>query len=103
MRKPPCFSIFFLPSPLGGEGSGVRGPELAETKTPSPLTPLPRGERGIRGGPLPSGRGDKRGSAAAAAGVVVDAVPFQQGVGRLGDVVQRARPGVQVDLLGGAE
>ncbi|HET6572331.1 MAG TPA: chorismate synthase [Fimbriiglobus sp.] len=38
----------FLPSPLGGEGPGVRGgaPEAAD---PSPLTPLPQGERGTRG------------------------------------------------------
>src|SRR5262245_14619981 len=35
--------LFFLPSPLGGEGSGVRGPCKA---TPSPPAPLPRGERG---------------------------------------------------------
>ena len=41
----------FLPSPLGGEGSGVRG-----KRSPSPPTPLPRGERGEIFPQAPGGR-----------------------------------------------
>ncbi|HET6574948.1 MAG TPA: bifunctional [glutamate--ammonia ligase]-adenylyl-L-tyrosine phosphorylase/[glutamate--ammonia-ligase] adenylyltransferase, partial [Fimbriiglobus sp.] len=39
----------FLPSPLGGEGPGVRGGACGGgSADPSPLTPLPQGERGTR-------------------------------------------------------
>src|SRR5207253_557259 len=37
-----------LPSPLGGEGSGVRGLDSQQTpRQPLTPTPLPRGERGF--------------------------------------------------------
>src|SRR6516162_3974596 len=42
---------FCRPSPLGGEGSGVRGKAFH----PSPPTPLPRGARGEQATPLPRG------------------------------------------------
>src|SRR5262245_1121133 len=43
-RKPSRGTGFLVtPSPLGGEGLGVRGLELP---SPSPPAPLPRGERG---------------------------------------------------------
>jgi homocysteine S-methyltransferase len=41
-----------LPSPLRGSGAGGVGAELARTSSPSPPTPLPRGERGGRLKPL---------------------------------------------------
>src|SRR5689334_13218858 len=34
------------PTPLGGEGRGVRGTTLRRVSYPSPPTPLPKGERG---------------------------------------------------------
>src|SRR5579885_1578524 len=42
--------MFLLPSPLGGEGSGVRGFGFRQRKAPSPPAPLPQGERGGRAG-----------------------------------------------------
>src|SRR5262249_36227815 len=51
-RRLRAFGRSVLPSPLGGEGPGVRGGS-ARGFSPSPPTPLPSGARGAGGRPGP--------------------------------------------------